>query len=86
MSLPGPHESVVRTVLLDCVLCYAALALTMCLVFPRRWRIEGGPGAKKFGIADPKTSGLTGGVVPFTVAAAVAVFAPLAAKHAMLSR
>jgi hypothetical protein len=81
----GADQGVARGLLMDCTLCYVFAVLLILTAWPKYLAGTGEARVRNFGVSDQKTLGVFAGVVPFTVAAVLAVFVPLSVKHGMLS-
>ena len=79
------HAGVTRGLLLDCTLCYVFAVLIILLAWPNYLASSDKSRVRNFGVSDKDNLGVFAGVMPFTVAAIVAVFVPLSARHGMLS-
>jgi len=76
--------SVARNLLLDCTLCYLLFVLLIVMVRPRYMFARDGARARNFGVSDKGALGVFAGVVPFAVAAILAVMIPLSARRVTL--
>ena len=78
-------NGVTRGLLLDCTLCYLLLVLLVLMLGPKYLATRDKTRARNFGVSDKRNLGIFAGVVPFTIAAMLAVFVPLSVRHGQLS-
>ena len=79
------ENGVTHSLLLDCTLCYLLFVFLILMLGPKYLANADKSRAHNFGVSDKHNLGIFAGVMPFTVAAIVAVFVPLSARHGMLS-
>lgn len=71
---------------LDCLICYIFCVIVILLAWPRYLESATRSKLRNFGVTDKRTLGVFAGVVPFTFAAILSVFAPLTVRYARINR